>query len=79
MLEAYSWPGNVREMGNVIEHLTQLSRGREITVEDLPAKIQADVLKKALRRPEAGEDAPGTDRGLALRWRSWSAATSRCC
>lgn len=43
MLEAYSWPGNVREMGNVVEHLTQLSRGREITPEDLPDKIKQDV------------------------------------
>ncbi len=58
VLESYSWPGNVRELGNALENLTQLSRGREITVDDLPAKIQADVLKKALRRPESGEEVP---------------------
>ena len=58
VLEAYSWPGNVRELSNAVENLTQLSRGHEINVDDLPAKIQADVLKKALRRPEAGEDIP---------------------
>jgi len=58
VLEAYSWPGNVRELSNAVENLTQLSRGLEITVDDLPAKIQADVLKKALRRPEAGEEMP---------------------
>ena len=52
VLEAYSWPGNVRELANVVENLTQLSRGREITVDELPAKVQADVLKKALRAPE---------------------------
>jgi DNA-binding NtrC family response regulator len=54
VLEAYSWPGNVRELANVVENLTQLSRGREISVDELPAKIQADVLKKALRAPEGG-------------------------
>ena len=59
VLEAYSWPGNVRELSNALENLTQLSRGREITVDDLPAKIQADVLKKALRRPELDDEAPG--------------------
>jgi len=48
----------VRELSNAIENLTQLSRGLEISVDDLPAKIQADVLKKALRRPEAGEGVP---------------------
>lgn len=58
VLESYSWPGNVRELSNAVENLTQLSRGLEITVDDLPAKIQADVLKRALRRPQAGEDLP---------------------
>ena len=58
VLEAYSWPGNVRELSNAVENLTQLSRGHQITVDDLPAKIQADVLKKALRRPEAGQEVP---------------------
>jgi len=43
MLERYSWPGNVREMANVIEHLTQLSRGREITPEDFPDKIKDEL------------------------------------
>jgi len=42
-LEAYSWPGNVREMANIIEHLTQLSRGREITPDDFPEKIRQEV------------------------------------
>ncbi len=39
LLEGYGWPGNVREMANVVEHLTQLSRGREITPDDLPNKL----------------------------------------
>ena len=39
LLEGYSWPGNVREMANVVEHLTQLSRGREIAPDDLPSKL----------------------------------------
>ncbi len=56
VLERYSWPGNVRELMNAVENLTQLSRGREITVDDLPRKIQADVLKRALRQPGAGDE-----------------------
>ncbi len=58
VLEAYSWPGNVRELANAVENLTQLSRGREITVDDLPAKIQADVLKRTLRQPGGSEEVP---------------------
>jgi DNA-binding NtrC family response regulator len=53
VLERYSWPGNVREMGNVIEHLTQLSRGREITPEDIPEKIQEDLRTRNVERPSA--------------------------
>jgi DNA-binding NtrC family response regulator len=50
-LEAYSWPGNVREMGNIIEHLTQLSRGREITPDDFPEKIREELRTKGGHLP----------------------------
>jgi DNA-binding NtrC family response regulator len=53
VLERYSWPGNVREMGNVIEHLTQLSRGREITPEDIPEKIRQDLRNRNVELPQA--------------------------
>lgn len=33
---AYRWPGNIRELENVIERLVVLSRGDEITLNDLP-------------------------------------------
>ena len=58
VLEEYSWPGNVRELANAVENLTQLSRGMEITVDDLPAKIQADVLKRALRQSGGSDEVP---------------------
>jgi DNA-binding NtrC family response regulator len=32
---AYSWPGNIRELENVIERAVILARGKEIAVEDL--------------------------------------------
>jgi len=53
MLERYSWPGNVREMANVIEHLTQLSRGREITPEDFSDKIKDELRTHHLELPHA--------------------------
>src|SRR4051794_39438626 len=40
MLIEYDWPGNVRELENCMERAVALCRLNEITVEDLPKKIQ---------------------------------------
>jgi transcriptional regulator with PAS, ATPase and Fis domain len=37
----YDWPGNVRELENVIERAFAVSIGEEITVSDLPTRLQA--------------------------------------
>jgi DNA-binding NtrC family response regulator len=39
-LQTYDWPGNIRELRNVIERAVVLSLGREIAVEDLPEQFQ---------------------------------------
>ncbi|MFP4347207.1 MAG: sigma-54-dependent transcriptional regulator [Desulfococcaceae bacterium] len=49
-LQAYPWPGNIRELVNVIERGTILCRTDQLTPEDLPPHI-ADY---APRRPDAG-------------------------
>ena len=38
-LEQYHWPGNVRQLENVIERLVALTEGDAITPDDLPAEI----------------------------------------
>jgi DNA-binding NtrC family response regulator len=40
MLLDYDWPGNVRELENCIERAIALCRLDEVTVDDLPTKIQ---------------------------------------
>ena len=40
-LSAYSWPGNVRQVENVVERLVASGRREVIGVEDLPAEVKA--------------------------------------
>ena len=40
-LHAYAWPGNIRELENIIERTLVLARGSQIDVTDLPPHITA--------------------------------------
>ena len=42
-IEAYSWPGNVREMENAIAQAVVFCKGKEITVGDLPESIVMSI------------------------------------
>ncbi len=57
MLE-YGWPGNVREMENVIERAVLLCEEETIQPEHLPAELGP---------PQAPEEVPGTVSGLSLK------------
>jgi two-component system response regulator HydG len=43
LLEQYSWPGNVRQLINAIEHSAISAKGDSIEVEDLPEYIFRDI------------------------------------
>ena len=38
-LQNYAWPGNVRQLENVVERAVLLSRGSHLTIDDLPPEI----------------------------------------
>src|SRR5690606_2940242 len=47
MLKAYAWPGNLREMRNVLERATLLCNGNVIGPDDLPSeKFAAHALDR---------------------------------
>ena len=48
MLTNYSWPGNIRELGNFIERMVVLSVGNNITPKDLPEKVLGEVPQENL-------------------------------
>lgn len=40
LLLRYSWPGNIRELRNAIEHAVVIARGPTLKLEDLPRKLR---------------------------------------
>jgi DNA-binding NtrC family response regulator len=40
LLRNYAWPGNIRELGHVIEQAVTLSKGPVLLVDDLPIQLR---------------------------------------
>ncbi|VGO16728.1 Transcriptional regulatory protein ZraR [Pontiella desulfatans] len=40
MLSAYGWPGNIRELRNLVERMVVLARGTVLDVADIPAQVR---------------------------------------
>ena len=49
VLLKYPWPGNIRELQNIIERLTITVSGSQITEDDLPVFIQKESREKRQR------------------------------
>jgi transcriptional regulator with PAS, ATPase and Fis domain len=59
MLERYRWPGNIRELQNVVEQAIWMSNGESVEVDHLPPSIQAaadTVLPIKERRRQVSDD-----------------------
>jgi NtrC-family two-component system response regulator AlgB len=42
-IRAYSWPGNLRELRNAIEHAVIMAKGDKISLQDLPADLRGQA------------------------------------
>jgi len=58
-LLSHDWPGNIRELRNVIERGVVIARGSQITMDDLPGPIRQTAPTRA--QPIADEDQGPTD------------------
>jgi DNA-binding NtrC family response regulator len=67
----YSWPGNIRELENVIERMVVLAAGDEISEADLPDDIGASAPAPSdslvLHLPERGMSLESVEREILLR------------
>ena len=51
LLREYDWPGNIRELRNLVESMGVLTPGREIVPEDIPAPIRSGGGRRAVAAP----------------------------
>jgi DNA-binding NtrC family response regulator len=72
ILKNYGWPGNIRELENVIEHSFVLESGNELSTDSLPESVKRSVLAKDQDRPRvtvstgAGDDDSDMDDEMSL-------------
>ena len=61
-LEDYSWPGNVRQLRNIIEKMVVLASGEKLTIDDIPEEITASAACETVSAPipPTGGAAAGT-------------------
>ncbi len=57
-LEDYAWPGNVRQLRNVVEKMVILASGTRLTVDDLPVEITNGTAEQTPATTSHSEVAP---------------------
>lgn len=56
MLARYSWPGNLRELNNVVKRATLLTRGSMITADELSKAMNTAVAPQPMPLHDAGDE-----------------------
>jgi DNA-binding NtrC family response regulator len=77
-LTAYDWPGNIRELKNVVERTVMTAAARLVAVDDLPAEIRSGVKADAAPR-DSGERARVLAALASANGNKSEAARALCC
>ena len=75
-LMRHDFPGNVRELENILEHAYVLSSGRDIEVEDLPDWLHAEDSASESGEPATLEELEGRFIRDVLARNSWNRTTA---
>lgn len=67
IMAEYSWPGNVRQLKNLIESMVVLAPGREITASDIPAEVRETSSLLPVRMPAMSMRSSETGSGTPAR------------
>jgi DNA-binding NtrC family response regulator len=51
-LDAYEWPGNVRQLRNLVEQIVALDQDGQVTLSDLPPQVRFETAAPARTEPE---------------------------
>ena len=71
-LLAYPWPGNIRELRNVLQYALATCEGEEITVQDLPDECLPGILARGRQAEIAVEEEHDADLRALLRRNRWN-------
>jgi DNA-binding NtrC family response regulator len=66
IIEQYDWPGNIRELRNVIERATIIARGDQILPAQLPALTPSGAGTARAAEPEAGAGSVTISPGMTV-------------
>jgi transcriptional regulator with GAF, ATPase, and Fis domain len=66
LLKGYAWPGNIRQLENVIERAVVIAEGEILTLQDMPPELfqangQADEMPGAPPRPRESVETPASN------------------
>ena len=60
LLMSYNYPGNIRELENIIERAVVLCRGDTLTMQDLPLNLRESGVEASLKQPSGERSLPDT-------------------
>jgi two-component system nitrogen regulation response regulator NtrX len=77
MLERYSWPGNIRELRNVVERMAILTPGDRITIESIPLEIGQSAAPRSTNGLQEVRDSAERERiRQALEQTDWNVSSA---